>query len=78
MVRFDPNINFDWSTGSPAPLLPVDHFTVRWTRVLNLAAGLYQIDVTVDDGVRVYIDNSIVMDQVKESCVSELQHPGAD
>lgn len=69
MVRFDPNINFDWSTGAPAPLLPVDRFTVRWTRVLNLAAGLYQIDVTVDDGVRVYVDNNIVLDQVKESAV---------
>ncbi len=69
MVRFDPNINFDWGTGSPAPLLPVDRFSVRWTRVLNLAAGLYQIDVTVDDGVRVYVDNNIVMDHVQESAV---------
>ncbi len=67
LVRFDSNINFDWGTGSPAPLLPVDHFSARWTRVVNLAAGLYQIDVTVDDGVRVFIDNSIVMDQVKET-----------
>jgi hypothetical protein len=68
MVRFDPNLNFDWSTGSPAPLLPVDRFTVRWTRIYNLAAaGLYKIDVTVDDGVRVYVDNNIVLDQVKES-----------
>ena len=40
LVRFDPNINFDWGTGSPAPLLPVDRFTVRWTRVVNLAARL--------------------------------------
>jgi hypothetical protein len=70
MVRFDPSINFDWSTGSPAPLLPADRFTVRWTRVVNLpAAGLYQIDVTVDDGVRVFIDNNIIMDQVRESAV---------
>jgi hypothetical protein len=68
MTRFDPSINFDWSTGSPAPLLPVDHFSVRWTRVVNLPApGLYQIDVTVDDGVRVYVDNNIILDQVKES-----------
>ena len=67
LVRFDPNINFDWGTGSPAPLLPVDHFSTRWTRVVNLAAGLYQINVTVDDGVRVYVDNNIVMDQVKET-----------
>jgi hypothetical protein len=72
MTRFDPNINFDWGTGSPAPLLPVDRFSARWTRVLNLAAGLYRIDVTVDDGVRVFIDNNIVMDQVRESAVVNL------
>lgn len=72
MVRFDPAINFDWGTGSPAPLLPVDRFTVRWTRVINLAAGLYQINVTVDDGVRVFIDNNVVLDRVKESSQVDL------
>ncbi len=70
MVRFDPSINFDWGTGSPAPLIPVDAFSTRWTRVLNLAAGLYQIDVTVDDGVRISIDNNVVMDQIKETSVA--------
>ncbi len=68
LVRFDPNINFDWSTASPGPLLPVDRFSARWTRVINLpAAGLYRIDVTVDDGARVYVDNNLILDQVKES-----------
>jgi hypothetical protein len=72
LVRFDPNINFDWGSGSPAPLLPADRFSVRWTRVLNLAAGLYQINVTVDDGVRVFIDNNVVLDQVRESSQVDL------
>ncbi len=73
MVRFDPDINFDWGTGSPAPLLPVDHFSVRWTRTYNLAAaGLYQIDVTVDDGVRVFIDNNLVIDQVREQSQADI------
>ncbi|NTU62592.1 MAG: hypothetical protein HGB05_04130 [Chloroflexi bacterium] len=67
MVRLDPNIDFDWSTGSPGPLLPIDRFTVRWSRVVNLAAGLYQIDVTVDDGVVVYVDNTPVLNKVQES-----------
>ncbi len=70
LLRFDPDVNFDWSTGSPGPLMPVDHFSARWTRVVNVpAAGLYQINVTVDDGVRVYVDNNLVMDQVKETAV---------
>jgi hypothetical protein len=69
MVRFDPEINFDWGTGSPGPLLPIDFFSVRWTRTLQLAAGQYQFDFTVDDGVRFYVDGQLVLDQVKESAV---------
>ena len=69
MVRFDPEINFDWGTGSPAPLLPVDFFSVRWTRSMQLSAGQYKFDFTVDDGVRFYVDNQLVLDQVKESAV---------
>jgi hypothetical protein len=69
MVRFDPQIDFDWGSGAPATLLPADRFSVRWTQVVNLAAGLYQINVTVDDGVRVYVDNNLVMDYVQESAV---------
>jgi hypothetical protein len=67
MVRYDPDIIFDWGPGSPSALIPIDNFSVRWTRVMNLADGEYQIDVTVDDGVRVYVDGRVVIDQVKQS-----------
>jgi hypothetical protein len=35
VVRNDTAINFNWTTGSPAPAIPVDHFSVRWTRTFN-------------------------------------------
>src|SRR5919202_2777710 len=31
-VRDDPEINFDWGTGSPNPSVPADNFSVRWKR----------------------------------------------
>jgi hypothetical protein len=34
---------------------------------MQLPAGQYQFDFTVDDGVRFYVDNQLVLDQVKES-----------
>src|SRR5687767_7863144 len=32
LVRDDAAIDFDWGSGAPAPGLPVDNFSVRWTR----------------------------------------------
>lgn len=56
LVRNDPQINFNWGAGSPAPgLVPPDRFSVRWTRNLNLPLGRYRFTVTVDDGVRLWV-----------------------
>ncbi len=34
-VRNDPNISFDWNGASPAPGVPANHFSVRWTGILQ-------------------------------------------
>jgi hypothetical protein len=47
-------------------LIPSDRFSVRWTRAINLAAGVYRFDLTVDDGVRFYVDGNLVLDKVQE------------
>ncbi len=66
-VRDDDQLNFDWAAGSPNPLIPVNHFSVRWTRTLAFSAGTYRFDLTVDDGVRFYVDDVLVVDQLHES-----------
>ena len=63
MVRNDPAITFDWGVGSPAYNIPVDHFSVRWTRNINTTAGTWRVTMTTDDGVRVWIDNNLVIDR---------------
>ncbi|HSJ52719.1 MAG TPA: PA14 domain-containing protein, partial [Anaerolineae bacterium] len=35
----------------------------RWTRSVNLAAGLYRFSVQVDDGARLWVDGRLVIDQ---------------
>jgi hypothetical protein len=62
-VRSDGEINFDWGLGSPAPDLPPDHFSARWTRTASLAAGQWRFHATADDGVRVYVDGLPIIDQ---------------
>lgn len=67
LERTDRAIDFDWGTGSPqAGVVNDDNFSVRWTRTLALPSGLYRFRAAVDDGVRVYANNRLVIDQWRE------------
>ena len=63
LVRNDTAVFFDWGSGSPAPGLPADQFSARWTRRLDFDAGVYQFFVEVDDGARVFVDDQLVLDE---------------
>ncbi len=58
--RQDANLDFDWGTGSPAAEVPVDWFSARWTRTATFAAGTYRFGMNADDGVRLYVDGTLV------------------
>jgi glucose/arabinose dehydrogenase/RNase P/RNase MRP subunit p29 len=62
-LRNDPTITFDWGEGTPNVLLPVDHFSVRWTKQQLFAAGTYAFTTTSDDGVRLKIDGELILDK---------------
>ena len=64
--RDDANIDFNWGTGSPRADVPADNFSVRWVRRLNFQAGQYRFEAFSDDGVRVYVDNTLVIDAWKD------------
>jgi PKD repeat protein len=66
LVRNDVAISFDWGLGSPDPRLPTDNFSVRWSRTANFSAGTYRFYARVDDGVRLWIDNSLLIDEWQE------------
>ena len=62
LTRDDPDLAFDWDSGSPAPQIASDHFMARWTRTDVLSAGVYRFTGSADDGIRVYVDNEPVVD----------------
>ena len=63
LVRNDTALFFDWGSGAPAPNLPADQFSARWSRQLDFDAGIYQFFVEIDDGARVYVDDQLVLDE---------------
>ena len=63
LVRDEPQIDFDWGEGRPAPNLPADHFSVRWQRRVSFEAGTYRFFLQIDDGARVLLDNQLILDE---------------
>ncbi|PIE81219.1 MAG: hypothetical protein CSA11_05460 [Chloroflexi bacterium] len=63
VVRHDAAINFDWGTGRPADGINADDFSVRWTGTLQLDPGLYRFSTTTDDGVRLWVNDQLLIDK---------------
>ncbi|HUS44137.1 MAG TPA: PA14 domain-containing protein [Ilumatobacteraceae bacterium] len=56
-------LSYDWGSGSPGTSVPVDGFSARWTRTVDLpAAGTYRFTVGTDDGQRFSVNRSLVID----------------
>ena len=61
-TRTDPAPIFDWKDGNPAPGIPIDQFSVRWTRCLTLEDRYYVFTARGDDNVKVYVDDIFVLE----------------
>jgi hypothetical protein len=65
-------LDFSWGSGSPGPGIPADGFSARWTRVQTFEGGLYRFRVTVDDGVRLFVDGALVLDEWRDGGQREV------
>ena len=43
LVRNESDINYNWGSAAPAPGINADHFSARWIRYVDLAAGTYRL-----------------------------------
>lgn len=55
-------VNFVWWTGSPDAAIPADSFSARWTKTVSFGAGTYQFTTVSDDGIRVWVDGVLIID----------------
>jgi hypothetical protein len=63
VIRQDAAINFDWENHRPAEGMPHDSFSVRWTAAMYFEGGRYSFKTYTDDGVRLWIDGTLLVDQ---------------
>ena len=62
LIRDDALIDFDWGEGGPVDWMAADSFSVVWTRHIDFTPGYYRFNVRSDDGVRVWLDERLLMD----------------
>jgi hypothetical protein len=55
-------LDLNWGYGSPASGINVDYFSARFEGIFYFDAGDYQFFARSDDGVRLYINNILVID----------------
>lgn len=64
LTRTDATVDFSWGSSSPGPGVAVDNFSVRWSGyVTPTVSGSYTFTVTSDDGERLYVNNSLIVDR---------------
>ena len=57
------NPNFDWGTARPDSRVNADNFVVKWSGTVQAEeAGLYRFQTLSDDGVRVWVNGVLLID----------------
>ena len=67
LTRTDATVDFNWGAGSPASQVTPNFFSVKWTgRIKAPADTYYTFIVTGDDGVRLLLNGTKVIDGWKD------------
>lgn len=74
--RIDATLDFEWGDGSPVDGVAPDRFSVRWTGWIDPPeSGMYTLITETDDGVRVWIDDVLVIDDWNGQFVERNEAP---
>lgn len=74
-TRVDSTVDFDWGNGAPISGMGANTFSVRWTgQIQPEFTGTYTFRTTSDDGVRLYVDNQLIINEWNDHAAT--QHTG--
>jgi glycogen debranching enzyme len=63
LTRTDQRIDFNWNDTPPDPALGLTNYSVRWIgKIRPATSGEYMLETSSDDGVRVWLDRKLVID----------------
>jgi len=62
LVTFVEPLSIDWGPNSPAPEIPPDRFSARFSTTRHIEEGTYFFLLSVDDGARVWLDGQLIID----------------
>jgi len=66
-------IDHNWSGGSPGHGVPNDNFSARWTGRAQIDSGTYTFIARADDGIRVWLDGQIIINEWKDQPPTEYR-----
>jgi beta-glucosidase len=67
LTRDEKAVDFDWGMNPPAPGVSADDFSARWTgKLIPTVSGKYRFGATADDGLRVYLDGKLIVEDWTE------------
>jgi len=71
--RIDHSVDFSWTLFPPDPKVNLDFYSVRWTGFLKSpSSGKFKIGLDGNDGFRLYINDSLIIDNWKKQTYSTL------
>jgi peptidoglycan/xylan/chitin deacetylase (PgdA/CDA1 family) len=63
-VQAETKIDNNWAANAPFAGFPADNFSVRWEGFVNVpVTGSYTFTMTGDDGIRLWVNNKLVIDK---------------
>jgi hypothetical protein len=72
LIRDENEINFDWGDAGPVSGGRANNFSAQWKRNVEFEAGLYALKAMADDGIRVFIDGALVIDEWHNSAGNNI------
>ena len=75
LVRTDRQLDFRWTLNSPGRGIPFDWYSARWTGVLTVPeGGVRQFGVEGNDGYRLWVDDSLLIDDWRKVSYGRSVH----